>query len=83
MIKLAKTFKDFSSFSDLNPNMPKCDIAGIGSVKGVERAACGMKNTDLTKDAVKIIGIKFSYNKDIQSELNFRTSISKTTISQF
>ena len=36
-----------------------------------------MKNIDLTKDAVKIIGISFSYNKVIQNELNFRSTISK------
>ena len=57
--------------------MSKCEIAGIGSLKGVETAVCGMKNIDLTKDAVKIIGISFSYNKAIQNELNFRTTISK------
>ena len=70
-------FKEFSSFPDLSPNMSKCEIAGIGSLKGVEIAVCGMKNIDLTKDAVKIIGISFSYNKAIQNELNFRTTISK------
>ena len=57
--------------------MSKCEIAGIGSLKGVETAVCGMKNIDLTKDAFKIIGISFSYNKAIQNELNFRTTISK------
>ena len=57
--------------------MSKCEIAGIRSLKGVEIAVCGMKNIDLTKDAVKIIGISFSYNKAIQNELNFRTTISK------
>ena len=57
--------------------MSKCDIAGIGSLNGVEIAVCGMKNIDLTKDAVKIIGISFSYNKAIQNELNSRTTISK------
>ena len=31
--ELASTFKEFSSFSDLSP---KCKIAGIGSLKGVE-----------------------------------------------
>ena len=36
-----------------------------------------MENIDLTKDAVKIIGISLSYNKAIQNELNFRTTISK------
>ena len=36
-----------------------------------------MKNIDLTKDTVKIIGISFSYNEAIQNELNFRMTISK------
>ena len=57
--------------------MYKCEIAGIGSRKVVETAVCGMKNIDLTKDAVKIIGVSFSYNKAIQNELNFRLTISK------
>ena len=77
VIELARTFKEFSSFSDLSLNMSKCEIAGIGSLKGVEIAVCGMKNIDLTKDAVQIIGMSFSYNKAIQNELNFRTTIFK------
>ena len=36
-----------------------------------------MKNIDLIKDAVKIIRVTFSYNKAIQNDLNFRTTISK------
>ena len=58
--------------------MSKCEIAGNGSLKGIEIAVCGMKIINLTKDAVKIIGTSFSYNKAIQNELNFRTTISKT-----
>ena len=57
MIELARTFKEFSSFSDLSPNMSKCEIAGIGSLKGVETVICDMKNIDLTKDTVKINGV--------------------------
>ena len=64
-------------FLELSSTMFKCEIAGIESLKGVETAVRGMKNTDLTKDAVKIIGISFSYSKAIQKELNFRTTISK------
>ena len=55
--------------------MYKCET-GIGSLKGVEIAVCGMKNNN-NKEAVKIIEISFSYNKAIQNELNFRTTISK------
>ena len=77
MIELATIFKELSSFSVLSPNISKYEIAGIGSLKEVETAVCGMKNINLAKDAVKIIGISVSYNKAIQNELNFRTTISK------
>ena len=60
--------------------MYKCEIADIGSLKGVQTAVCGMRNIDLTKDAVKIIGVSFSYNKAIQNELNFRTTVSKIQV---
>ena len=69
------TFKEFSSFSDLSPNMSKCEN-GIGSLKGVETVVCGMKNNN-NKETVKIIEINFSYNKAIKNELNFRTIISE------
>ena len=65
VIEVTRTFKEFSSFSDLSPDMSKCEIVGIGSLKGVETTVCDMKNTDLTKDAVKIIEISFSYDKAI------------------
>ena len=35
VIEVARTFKEFSSFSDLSPNMSKCEIAGIESMKMV------------------------------------------------
>ena len=68
-IEVARTFKEFSSFSDLSPNISKFEIVVIGSLKGVETAVCGMKSIDLTKDAVKVIRISFSYNTAIQNEL--------------
>ena len=42
----------FSSFSGFKPNLPKCKAAGIGLMKGVEVAVCGIKCIDLTKDAI-------------------------------
>ena len=38
VIEVARTFKEFSSFSDLSPNMSECEIAGIGSLNRVESA---------------------------------------------
>ena len=56
--------------------MSKCDTASIECLKGVETTVCGIQNIDLNKDAIKIIRINFSYNKAIQNELSFRTTIS-------
>ena len=47
--ELARAFKQFSFFSDLSPNMSKCEIAGIARLKGVERTVWSMKNINLTK----------------------------------
>ena len=50
----------------LKPNKGKCEIAGIGVLKGVSLALCGMDCIDLTKKTMKILGIHFSYNKNMK-----------------
>ena len=40
----------------------------------IKTAVFCMKNIDLNKESVKIIGICFWYNKAIQNELNFKMS---------
>ena len=37
----------FSIFSGLKPNKCKCEIAGIGVLKGVQIALCGMECVNL------------------------------------
>jgi len=46
---LMDIIKKFSEYSDLKPNHSKCEIAGIGNLKGVSRAFCRLKSVDLTK----------------------------------
>ena len=50
-------------------------MAGIGALKGVKVAICGIKCIDLTKEAIKILGVFFSYDKNLQLEYNFRKTI--------
>ena len=38
---------------------------------------CGLQNIDLTNDTIKILGIYFSYNKKIQTERNYLTTVKK------
>ena len=57
---LVDTFKVFSCFSELKPNINKCEIANLGIFKGVQEAAFGLQNIDLTSDTIRILGIHFS-----------------------
>ena len=44
-------------------------------MKGLKVAACGIKCIDLTKDAINMLGIFFSYNQNIELEQNFKKPI--------
>ena len=55
--EFVKTFTLLSSFSGLKPNISICEICGLGLLKGVEMAACGMQSVGLTRDDVKILDI--------------------------
>ena len=70
-------FDTFSKFSGLKPNKSKCEIAGIGVLKGVQVALCGMRCIDLVSNIVKISGISYSYNDKIEIEENFKRYIIK------
>ena len=46
-------------------------IGGIGFLKNVNEALCSMKNINLTKESITILGVHISYNKKIQDDLYF------------
>ena len=70
-------FHKFSLVSGLSPNTTKCEIAGIGTLKGVNVARCRMKCLNLTKETMKILGIHLSYNRKLEHEMNFQSHIVK------
>ena len=41
--EVIQIFEHFSFFSGLKPNKSKCEIIGIGVLKGIQMALCGMK----------------------------------------
>ena len=69
--ELLNTFATFSKYSRLKPNHEKCKIAGIGVLKSVKVAVCGMKCIDLCNDTIKITGVHFSYNKEKRNKKKF------------
>ena len=66
-----KTLNKFSHFSGLNINNAKCEIAVIGVKKGVKMAVCQIDCIDLTEDVIEILGIYFSYIKNLEQEKCF------------
>ena len=64
-------------FSGLKPNKSKCEIAGIGVLKEVTVSFCGMRCVNLYEDTIKILGIHYSYNKQLENDDNFKKYIAK------
>ena len=54
----------------------QCEIAGFGSLNGVEVAVCEVKCVNLKVNTIKILGIHFSYNNKFNMKKNFLTTIS-------
>ena len=71
IIHLSEKFKLFSNFSGLKPNTIKCKIAGIDVLKGIQPTVCRMKCIDLRNEAIKILGVYFSYNQKIRDQKSF------------
>ena len=75
LIGVLKIFDIYSSFSGFKPNKSKCEVAGIGALKRVNIALCGVKCFGLKLNTVKILGIHFSYKKKIENDENFLKQI--------
>ena len=72
---MVDVFYLFSYFSGLKPNLKKSEIAGIGALKGVQVAVCGLRCIDLNNDTLKILGTHFSYNEKLKEEKNFYKTV--------
>ena len=75
VIVLMKTFDIFSTFSGLKPDKSKCEIAGLGALKGVSvefcLEFCGIECIDLMFNVIKILGVYYSYDKNFENQENF------------
>ena len=79
-INLLEIFKHFSQFSALKPNKSKCEIAGIGVLKGVKMALCGMRCVNLYEDTIKVLGIHYSHNKQLENVENIASTLQKLRV---
>ena len=72
---MVDVFYLFSYFSGLKPNLKKSEIAGIGALKGVQMAVCGLCCINLSKDTLKILGTHFSYNEKLKQQKKFYKTV--------
>ena len=61
-------FDIFSVISGLKANKSKCEIAGIGNLKRIYVALCGLKRINIMNETVRILRCHFSYNKTLQQK---------------
>ena len=57
--------------------LQECELAGIGILKSVKVAVCGMKCVDFYKDSIRITCGHFSNNKTKQDEKDFLQTITR------
>ena len=65
-------FDKLSLVCGLKPSEAKCEIAGIGVLKGVSLALWDMDCIDLTQKT-KTLGMHFSYNKKLETRKLYQT----------
>ena len=74
---VAQIFEHFLIFSGLKQNKSKCKIVGIGVLKGVQMALCGIECANPKNNTIKTLGIHFSYNRRLENDENYRRYIIK------
>ena len=70
-------FDTSSKFSGPKPNKSKCEMAGIGVLKGVQVVLCAMRYIDIVSSIVKILDIYYSYNEKLETQENIKRHIIK------
>ena len=72
-IELNRVLDIFSSYTSLNINRQKSEVAWIGSAKSLCNDFLDFKYVDLTVSSIKILGIYFSYD----SEVNYQNNLAR------
>ena len=63
--------KTFSTFSSLNASIEKREVCWIGQSRFRKDRPVNCKLTSLVTSSIKILGVHFSYNKEIADDKNF------------
>ena len=69
--ELKKILLSFSTYSSIEVNYDKSEIAWIGEYKDKEPESGVFHWLNLCKESIKILGIHFTYNKQLSEQFNF------------
>ena len=69
--RILNIMKTFGTFSSLNASIDKCEVCWIGQSRFRKDRPVNCKLTCLVTSSIKILGVHFSYNKEIADDKNF------------
>ena len=69
--RILNIMKTFGAFSSLNVSIEKCEVCWIGQSRFRKDRPANCKLTSLVTSSIKILGVHFSYNKEIVDDKNF------------
>ena len=69
--RILKKMKKFEVFSSLKINVEKCEAAWLGKAKNCVTKIISCKWQSMTQSTVKILGVRFSYDKKLADKENF------------
>ena len=69
--RILNIMKIFGTFSSLNASTEKCEVCWIGQSRFRKDRPLNCKLTSLITSSIKILGVHFSYNKEIADDKHF------------
>ena len=76
--RILNIMKTFGTFSSLNASIEKCEVCWIGQYRFRKDRPVKCKLTSFVTSSIKILGVHFSYNKEIADDKNFLDLLSCT-----
>ena len=69
--RLLNVMRKFGEFSSLHANVEKCEACWIGRSKCRTDKPVNCKVTSLIRSSIKILGVHYSYNREVAEDKNF------------
>lgn len=65
-----QVFHVYSTFSGLEPNFTKSEVADLGVLRDFKVAVCGIQSININTKTIRMLGINFSYYENLKEDKN-------------